>query len=71
MQPPELWPGQDGQPLSCRDKLKVLGENHEELVQVLRDAFEDAVLMGVDEVAMRRLLHGVVDALPSPRRPGA
>ncbi|PZP46763.1 MAG: hypothetical protein DI601_06070 [Azospirillum brasilense] len=68
MQPPELWPGQDGQPLSCRDKLKVLGENHEELVQVLRDAFEDAVLMGVDEAAMRRLLHGVVDALPSPRR---
>ena len=50
--------------------LKVLGENHEELVQVLRDAFEDAVLMGVDEAAMRRLLHGVVDALPSPRRPG-
>lgn len=68
LQPPELWPGQDGQPLSCRDKLKVLGENHEELVQVLRDAFEDAVLMGVDEAAMRRLLHGVVDALPSPRR---
>jgi hypothetical protein len=69
LQPPELWRGQDGQPLSCRDKLKVLGENHEELVQVLRDAFEDAVLMGVDEAAMRRLLHGVVDALPSPRRP--
>lgn len=70
LQAPETWPGQDGHPLSCRDKLKVLGENHEELVQVLRDAFEDAVLMGVDEAAMRRLLHGVVDALPSPRRPG-
>lgn len=71
LQAPALWPGQDGQPLSCRDKLKVLGENHEEIVQVLRDAFEDAVLMGVDEAAMRRLLHGLVDALPSPRRPGA
>ena len=65
LQPPELWPGQDGQPLSCRDKLKVLGENHEELVQVLRDAFEDAVLIGVDETAMRRLL-----PVPSVRTAG-
>ncbi|WP_338663825.1 hypothetical protein VQH23_01400 [Pararoseomonas sp. SCSIO 73927] len=66
---PETWPGADGQPLSCREKLRVLGENHEELVQVLRDAFEDAVLMGVDEAAMRRMLTDLVAALPSPKRP--
>lgn len=66
--PPASWPGADGAPLSCREKLRTLGENHEELVQVLRDAFEDAVLMGVDERALREILHGVVDALPSPRR---
>ena len=39
--------------MSCREKLKVLAENHREAAQVLRDAFEDAVLMGVDEAAMR------------------
>lgn len=64
--PPELWPGADGAPLSCREKLKVLGENHAEAAQVLGDALEDAVLMGVDEAAMRRVLHALVDALPSP-----
>ena len=67
---PETWPGADGQPLSCREKIRVLGENHEELVQVMRDAFEDAVLMGVDEAAMRRMLIEVVAALPSPKRRG-
>lgn len=69
LEAPEIWPGADGQPLSCREKIRVLGENHEEVVQVLRDAFEDAVLMGVDEAAMRRMLTDLVAALPSPKRP--
>lgn len=68
LDPPETWPGADGAPLSCREKLKVLAENHREAAQVLRDAFEDAVLMGVEETAMRRILVEMVAALPSPKR---
>jgi hypothetical protein len=68
MDPPRAWPGADGAPVACREKLKVLGENHREAAQVLRDAFEDAVLMGVDEAAMRRILAELVAALPSPKR---
>ncbi|WP_159347671.1 hypothetical protein [Roseomonas harenae] len=66
--PPERWPGADGQPISCREKLKMLTENHAEAAQVLRDTFEDAVLMGVDEAAMRQVLTDLVAALPSPKR---
>ena len=65
---PAVWPGADGQPVSCREKLKMLAENHAEAAQVLRDVFEDAVLMGVDEAAMRRILAGLVESLPSPRQ---
>jgi hypothetical protein len=68
LDPPAAWPGADGAPISCREKLKVLAENHRELAQVMRDAFEDAVLMGVDERAMRRILAELVEALPSPKR---
>ncbi|HWX50880.1 MAG TPA: hypothetical protein VNZ61_22760 [Roseomonas sp.] len=68
--PPAQWPGADGRPVSCREKLKVLAENYEEAATVLRDMFEDAVLMGVDEAAMRRILNDLVQALPSPKRPG-
>ncbi|MES2710633.1 MAG: hypothetical protein V4653_03550 [Pseudomonadota bacterium] len=67
LEPPAVWPGADGAPLSCREKLKTLAENHAEVVQVLRDAFEDGVLMGVDEQAMREALLAVVRALPSPK----
>jgi hypothetical protein len=65
---PSTWPGADGKPVSCREKLKTLAENHAEAAQVLQDAFEDAVLMGVDEAAMRRILMDLVAGLTSPRR---
>ncbi len=47
----------------------MLSENHAELAQMMRDAFDDAVLMGVEETAMRGILHALVDDLRSPRLP--
>ena len=64
---PKAWPQPDGAPISCRDKLKTLAENHAELAQVMQDAFEDAVLMGVDETAMRAILADMAASLISPR----
>jgi hypothetical protein len=63
---PLHWPQPDGSPVSCREKLRMLAENHTELVQMMQDAFEDAVLMGVDEAAMRRILADMVNDLKSP-----
>lgn len=64
------WLDVDGAPISCREKIKVLDENRDELAQVMRDAFEDAILMGVDEASMRRMLSEMVAALRSPLRDG-
>jgi uncharacterized protein (UPF0335 family) len=68
----DIWPQADGSPVDCREKLRVLRENHAELEQALRDCFDDAVLMGVDADGMRRILHAMVDALRDPRtaKPG-
>jgi hypothetical protein len=30
LDPPAAWPGADGAPVSCREKLKMLAENHAE-----------------------------------------
>ncbi len=68
MTSPVIWPQSDGQPVSCREKLRVLEENYQELGQVMQDMFEDAVLMGVDDAAVRRILTDLVAALKSPRR---
>jgi hypothetical protein len=66
---PVHWPGLDGNAVGCREKLKMLAENYAEVAQVLQDAFEDAVLMGVEEAAMRAILADVVAGLVSPKRP--
>lgn len=66
--PPPLWPRPDGTPLACREKLKMLAENEAELIQVMQDAFEDAILMGVDETFFRDRLTALVAALRSPHR---
>jgi hypothetical protein len=68
---PTLWPQPDGAPVACREKLKMLAENHAKLAQVMQDAFEDAVLMGVAEPAMRDILRRMVEQLESPRWPSA
>ncbi|MBV1834991.1 hypothetical protein [Novacetimonas pomaceti] len=63
---PAIWPQPDGEPVSCREKLVVLRENYVELHDVMRDAFEDAILMGVDEAQMRRILIELVGRMRSP-----
>lgn len=62
------WRGRDGEVIACREKRRVLDENLAELDQVLRDMFEDAILMGVDEDMVRRLLAERVASLRSPHR---
>jgi hypothetical protein len=66
---PETWLQSDGTAVSCREKLRVLAENHAELAQMLQDAFDDAVLMGVDEEAFRSVLIDLVRGLETPKRP--
>jgi len=63
---PPVWHDAAGQPLGCREKLRVLDENLEEIRGLAQDALEDAVLMGCDERQVRAVLHRLVDALENP-----
>lgn len=63
---PEVWRAPDGSALSCREKIKVLNENLEELQQMAQDALEDAIIMGADEKQIRAVLAKLVDGLENP-----
>ncbi len=63
-----IWPQSDGEPVSCREKVEVLDENFEELRHVMQDAFEDALIIGVDEAFMRNAIAELVASLKSPKR---
>lgn len=68
MESQKLWVQEDGQPVSCQEKLRVLDENWLEVQDILRDVFEDAVLMGVSEQGMRTRLTDLVASLTSPHQ---
>ncbi|HYA65794.1 MAG TPA: hypothetical protein VEE84_03855 [Burkholderiaceae bacterium] len=63
---PPIWRQEDGAPVSCLEKIKVLNENYAELQQIAQDALEDALLIGCSETQIRRVLHELVDALVNP-----
>ena len=62
------WRDDDGAEVTCGEKLRVLAETEAALARSLRDAFEDAVLMGVGPTAYRERLRTLVDGLRDPRR---
>jgi hypothetical protein len=45
------------------EKVKVMRENFEEIQQIIKDAFEDGLLLEVSEAQMREALHRLVDQL--------
>lgn len=63
---PPVWRDPAGNPLGCREKLRVLNENLEEIRELAQDALEDAVLMGCDEQQVRSTLHELVAKLENP-----
>lgn len=61
-----VWRTPEGEPVSCREKIKVLNENLGELQQMAQDALEDAVLMGCDEAQFRQVVRTLLDGLVNP-----
>jgi hypothetical protein len=62
------WLDDQGEPVSCVEKLKVLTETLGELRQAAQDALEDAILMGCGEDQVRAVLRDLVDGLHNPYR---
>ena len=62
----QVWLQPDGQPVSCREKIKVLNENLDEIQELAQDALEDAILMGCDEAQLRQVLHEIIESLENP-----
>lgn len=71
MSMPELpkWYGDNGEIVSCTEKVKVMRENMQELYQLAQDAFEDALLMGCGEAQVREFLMELVRSVENPYRP--
>ena len=63
------WHRDDGAPVSCHEKIKVMNENLAEIRQMAQDAFEDALLMGCSEAQVRDVFVAVMQDLHNPFPP--
>lgn len=63
MTKPPVWFREDGTPVACVEKIKVLDENYVEFAQVAQDMFDDALLLGCSETQLRKLLKDWVQSL--------
>jgi hypothetical protein len=70
MKPLPTWLRDDKSVVACTEKIKVMQENFEEIQQMMQDAFEDGLLMEVNEKQMRETLQHLVDALVNPYNQG-
>ncbi len=55
------WTKPDGTPVSCTEKVMVLNENYEELRVSIKDALEDALVLGCSEAQIRAVLHRLIE----------
>lgn len=60
---PPKWLKPDGTPVSCTEKVMVLDENYEDLAEAIKDALEDALVLGCSEAQVRASLHALIDAV--------
>ncbi len=60
------WFSDDGSPVSCTEKVKVMNQNMTELYQAAQDAFEDALLMGCSETQLRDYLQQLIAGVENP-----
>jgi hypothetical protein len=61
-----IWHQDDGAPVSCHEKIKVMNENLAEIRQMAQDAFEDALPMGCSEAQVREVFVSVMRDLDNP-----
>ncbi|PPD15500.1 MAG: hypothetical protein CTY27_05700 [Methylotenera sp.] len=60
------WVRDDKSIVACTEKIKVMQDNFEEIAQMMQDAFEDGLLMEVNEAQMRETLKLIVEQLINP-----
>ena len=58
-----LWIDKKNKIISCEETNKVLNENFSEVVSILQNSFDDAVLLGCDENDFKKKIEEVLKKL--------
>ena len=57
---PKYWIGKNKLKVSCKEKIKILNNNIDELQEMISEIYDEAILMGVDEKQLKNVLLEIV-----------
>ena len=58
-----LWIDKDKKVISCEETNKVLNENLSEIISLLQNSFDDAILLGCDEDDFKKKIKKLLEGL--------
>ena len=61
-----IWKSENNEIISCTEKIKVMQQNITEIQQIAQDAFEDAILMGIDPIQVKEYFAKIMQNLYNP-----
>lgn len=59
------WRYASGDRITCIEKIKVLEENYKEIELIIKDALDDAVLIGIEENEFKAICIELIKSLKS------
>ena len=60
------WYNDSGKLVACQEKIKVMDQNIQEIIQLMQYLLEDGVLMGISETQIKSVLQQKVSELKNP-----
>ena len=57
---PKYWLGKNKLKISCKEKIKILNENIDELNEMISEVYDEAILLGIDEKQFKDVLLDIV-----------
>ena len=57
---PKYWQDRNNTKIVCKEKIKVMNDNINELEEILTDTYDEAILMGIDERQLKQVLLNMV-----------
>ena len=57
---PKYWIGKNKEKISCKEKIKVLNSNIDELQEMISEIYDEAILIGIDEKQLKDVLFEII-----------
>ena len=56
----KYWIGKNNEKISCKEKIKILNSNIDDLQEMISEIYDEAILIGIDEKQLKDVLFEII-----------